>query len=186
MVNGDTLTNASVASLVAEHDSYQALATLAVVPNTEPDKYDGLAVDDGGNITGRVLRGSGQPSFHFIGLQVMEAAVLDPSRRTARTRQSPRCIRRSSNSGLGAVRAWRCTAEFLDIGTAADYLQSSLVIAEREGITVDIGTNCRVDPTARLQRTICGTTLLSNPARCCTRPSLPTGSACLQGHHGMV
>ena len=33
-----------------------ALVTLAVVPNAAPDKYDGLAVDDEGRVTGRVLR----------------------------------------------------------------------------------------------------------------------------------
>ena len=72
IVNGDVLTNLDIAALVADHDGSGALATLAVVPNTEPDKYDGLAVDAAGNVTGRIMRGTGQPSFHFIGPQVVE------------------------------------------------------------------------------------------------------------------
>jgi NDP-sugar pyrophosphorylase family protein len=154
VVNGDTLTNAPVAGLVAEHERHDAVATLAVVPNMEPDKYDGLAVDAGGNITGRVIRGSDQPSFHFIGLQVLQAAALDavppdtPYETVAALYPSLIAER------LGAVRAWRCEAEFLDIGTAADYLESSLRIGRREGVALDAGARCRIDPTARLERAI--------------------------------
>ena len=54
----------------------------------------------------------------------------------------------------GSVRAWQCDAEFLDIGTPADYLDSSLVIGEREGVAIDIGLNCRIAPSARLHRSI--------------------------------
>src|SRR6478752_6585944 len=37
VINGDTLTNADVGALVAEHRAHDALATLAVVANPEPD-----------------------------------------------------------------------------------------------------------------------------------------------------
>jgi len=154
VVNGDTLTNADIGTLVAEHQRYDALATLAVVPNAEPDKYDGLAVDAAGNVTGRVLRGTGQPSYHFIGLQVVEAATFD---------SVPADTPYESVSALypaliaerpGAIRAWRCAAEFLDIGTPADYLDSSLLVGGREGIGIDVGANCEVAPSARLHRSI--------------------------------
>ena len=52
------------------------------------------------------------------------------------------------------MRAWRCDAEFLDIGTPADYLESSLLVGAREGVALDVGANCAVAPTAHLHRSI--------------------------------
>jgi NDP-sugar pyrophosphorylase family protein len=154
IVNGDTLTDVDIASLIAAHQQTHALATLAVVPNTEPDKYDGLAVDAEGRVTGRVLRGSGQPSFHFIGAQVVTARAFasvpadTPYESVAAL--YPDLIARQP----GSIRAWRSNAEFLDIGTPADYLESSLVIGTREGLAMDIGARSEVAPTARLHRSI--------------------------------
>ena len=154
VVNGDTLTDADVATLVDEHAAHEALATLAVVPNTEPDKYDGLAVDAHGNITGRVMRGTGEPSFHFIGLQVIEATALDPIPADVAYETVAQLYPALIAQRPGSVRAWRCDAEFLDIGTPADYLSSSLLVGEREGVAIDAGRNCRIAPTAHLNRSI--------------------------------
>jgi mannose-1-phosphate guanylyltransferase len=154
VVNGDTLTDVDVPSLVDAHQRTNALATLAVVPNTEPDKYDGLAVDAEGRVTGRVLRGSGQSSYHFIGAQVVTARAFEsvpadtPFESVAAL--YPDLIARQP----GSVRAWSSNAEFLDIGTPADYLESSLVIGAREGRQIDIGTRSQVAPSARLDRSI--------------------------------
>jgi NDP-sugar pyrophosphorylase family protein len=154
IVNGDTLTDVNLRSLIAEHQRTRALVTLAVVPNTAPDKYGGLAVDADGRVTGVVKRGSGQPSSHFIGVQVADAIAFasvpidTPYESIAAL--YPALIERHP----GSVRAWECDAEFLDIGTPADYLESSLVIGEREGVTIDIGARCRIAPTARLHRSI--------------------------------
>jgi len=154
VVNGDTLTDADVGALVAAHRHHDALATLAVVPNTEPDKYDGLAVDGSGRITGRVLRGSGQPSYHFIGLQVVEASAFDSVPPDTPYESVAALYPALIAQRPGAVRAWRCAAEFLDIGTPADYLHSALLIGAREGISSDVGSRCRIAPTAQLLRSI--------------------------------
>jgi NDP-sugar pyrophosphorylase family protein len=154
VVNGDTLTDADIGTLVAEHREHDALATLAVVPNTEPDKYDGLAVDAAGNVTGRVLRGTGQPSYHFIGLQVVEASAFDSVPPDTPYESVAALYPALLAQRPGAVRAWRCDAEFLDIGTPADYLDSSLLIGAREGLALDVGARCQIAPTARLNRSI--------------------------------
>jgi mannose-1-phosphate guanylyltransferase len=86
IVNGDTLTNVDVAALVTDHTRSGALVTMAVIPNTDPDKYSGLAVDATGAFTGVVSRGSRQSSYHFVGVQVAEAeafATLPDNRRDA-------------------------------------------------------------------------------------------------------
>lgn len=154
VVNGDTLTDADVGALVAAHRDHDALATLAVVPNSEPDKYDGLAVDGAGCITGRVLRGSGQPSYHFIGLQIVEASAFDSVPPDTPYESVAALYPALIAQRPGAVRAWRCDAEFLDIGTPADYLDSALLIGAREGVSRDVGARCRIAPTAQLHRSI--------------------------------
>ena len=154
IINGDTLTNVDLRALIAEHQRTGALVTLAVVPNTAPAKYGGLAVDADGRVTGTVRRGAGQPSSHFIGAQVVNASAFDsvPADTPYESIATlyPDLIARQP----GSVRAWQCDAEFLDIGTPADYLDSSLVIGEREGVAIDIGGNCDIAPSARLHRSI--------------------------------
>jgi mannose-1-phosphate guanylyltransferase len=154
IVNGDTLTTVDLAGLVAEHRRTGALATLAVVPNTEPEKYGGLAVDAAGRVTGLVPRGSRQPSAHFIGAQVAEAAAFESVPVDTPYESVGALYLDLIASRPGSVRAWRCDAEFLDIGTPADYLESSLVIGEREGVAIDVGANCHVAPTVRASRSI--------------------------------
>ena len=154
VVNGDTLTNADITALIADHRSHDTLATLAVVANAEPDKYDGLAVDAAGNVTGRVLRGTGQPSYHFIGMQVVEASAFDSVPADTPYESVAALYPALIAHRPGSVRAWRCDAEFLDIGTPADYLESSLLIGAREGVAVDVGARCEIAATARLDRSI--------------------------------
>ena len=155
VVNGDTLTDLVLHGLVEQHARSGARVTMAVVPNTEPDKYSGLAVDDDGSVTGVVRRGSSQPSHHFFGVQVVDAdvfaAVPDgvPYETVATLYPSLIAERR------GAVRAFHATAaEYLDIGTPSDYLNTSLLVAAREGHDASAGAIARIDATARVERSI--------------------------------
>src|ERR687895_439127 len=80
IVNGDTITDLDIRPVLADHERSGALVTMAVVPNTEPDKYSGLAVGDDDSVTGVVRRGSSVPSHHFFGVQIVEARALDSVR----------------------------------------------------------------------------------------------------------
>jgi NDP-sugar pyrophosphorylase family protein len=53
----------------------------------------------------------------------------------------------------GSVRAFRCAAEYLDIGTPADYLRSSLLVASRERGSL-MGQRCRIAGSARVEQSI--------------------------------
>jgi NDP-sugar pyrophosphorylase family protein len=153
IVNGDTLTDLDLDTIVAEHERSGALVTMAVVPNREPAKYSGLAVAGDGAVTGVVPRGSTDPSFHFFGVQVVEAAAFASvpdgvPYETVKTLY-PALI----DARPGAVRAVEAAASYLDIGTPADYLDSSLVIAERERGN-RMGARTRVAPDARVERSV--------------------------------
>ena len=54
----------------------------------------------------------------------------------------------------GSLRVMRTTAEFFDIGTPRDYLETARTIANREGRSLDRGRNCQVAGDARIDSTI--------------------------------
>jgi mannose-1-phosphate guanylyltransferase len=153
IVNGDTLTDLDPQAVVAAHRSTGALITMAVVPNVEPDKYNGVLVDEDGVVTGFCPRGSAQPSYHFFGVQAIESraiAHLSPDVPS----ESVKAVYPALIAGQpGSIRAYRCTAEYLDIGTPADYLATSLVIASRDGGSLT-GRAVTIDPAARVDRSI--------------------------------
>ena len=152
IVNGDTLTDVDLAALVADHHSSGALVTMAVIPNTEPGKYGGVAADAEGRFTGFVPRGSPEPSFHFIGVQ---AAV--PGAFAAVPAGTPYEVgalyTALATAQPGSIRLFRTEADFLDIGTPADYLNTALILADRDGLPC-AGVNSRVDFSARVERSV--------------------------------
>ena len=153
IVNGDTLTDLDLRPMIAQHGQSGALVTMAVVPNAEPEKYSGLAVNADGQVTGVVTRGAREPSHHFFGVQVVESRIFD---------QVPENVPYETVAALypaligtqpGAVRAFHASADYLDIGTPADYLSTSLRVAAREGATT-VSPTARIDPTARVEQSI--------------------------------
>lgn len=141
IVNGDTLTDLDPSTLVTEHNASSALVTMAVIPNREPHRYSGLRVAGDGSVLGVVPRGSSEPSFHFIGMQMAHAdAFADVARGQAANSVGDiydQLIARQP----GSVRAFKCDATFLDIGSVEDYwLTSHLLNAERTAPVVPSGT----------------------------------------------
>ena len=151
ILNGDTLTDVSLPALLDDHRRSGALVTMAVVPNTEPEKYSGVGVGPDGAFTGWVSRGSREPSYHFIGVQVAEPAAFASV--PADTPSEVRTLYPALVAARpGAVRAFRTQASFMDIGTPSDYLETSLLLAAREGI--DTSAGAEISPTARIERSI--------------------------------
>jgi NDP-sugar pyrophosphorylase family protein len=133
IANGDTLTDVDVASVVDDHRKTGALVTMALVPNTEPEKYGGVLLDAEGAVTGFTRKGSPEPSFHFIGLQVTEREVFAGLDDNTPYESVGRLYPDLMHARPGSVRGYACDAEFLDIGTPADYLATFARIAAREG-----------------------------------------------------
>jgi NDP-sugar pyrophosphorylase family protein len=151
IVNGDTLTDVNVEGLVADHRQSGALITMAVVRQSEPDKYSGLNVDGHGAVLGFARRGSAENRYHFVGVQVAEAGAFAPV--PANTPFNTAELYTSLiASRPGSVRVFETTAEFFDIGTPADYLDTSLRIGEREGH--DRHVAARIDPSSRIERSV--------------------------------
>src|SRR5215203_2128748 len=85
IVNGDTLTDVDLPALIAAHKASDALVTMALVPNDQPQKYGGAVLDAESRVTGFVRAGtrlraapSGEAAlYHFIGVQVAESAAFE-------------------------------------------------------------------------------------------------------------
>jgi mannose-1-phosphate guanylyltransferase len=162
IVNGDTLTNVDVGRLVDAHRRSGALITMAVIPNTEPAKYGGVVADDRGGVTGFTKAGSPEPSFHFIGVQVVEGAAFGslPDNMPAESVKDlyPTLIA----ARPGSIRAFITDAEFFDIGTPRDYFDTCMRFRTKEpkepsGSRLDdciVWDDVHIDPRARLRRCI--------------------------------
>jgi NDP-sugar pyrophosphorylase family protein len=154
IVNGDTLADVDIPALVASHRASGALVTMAAAENLNPDKYGGIISRGDGTVAAFARRGSGQPSYHFVGVQVAEAAAFEPltpgTPHESVAAVYPALIREQP----GSVRAHVCATEFLDIGTPDDYLRTSLLLMRREDSGVVHGPGSCVDPTARIEDSI--------------------------------
>jgi NDP-sugar pyrophosphorylase family protein len=151
VINGDTLTDVPVAAVTEAHERSGALVTMALIPNPRPEYYGGVLVRDG-FVCGFTNAG---PNFHFIGVQVVEAAVFAgvPDDRPSNSIGSlyPSLIKARSN----AIGAFECQASFDDIGTPTDYLETSLRVASEEGRDEALhGADCSIHPTARVSRSV--------------------------------
>jgi mannose-1-phosphate guanylyltransferase len=155
IVNGDTVHTLSLGAMAATHEARAAQVTMALVPNRWPDRYGGVVVRNG-SITGFLPPDAGSSSYHFIGIQLAESAVFAglPDGEPAETVSG---IYRPLIAGASArIAAFLCDVGFRDVGTPADYLATALALSREEGHgdVIPCGIGTRVDPTARLLRTV--------------------------------
>jgi len=166
IVNGDTLTNVDVGRVVDAHHRSGALVTMAVIPNTEPTKYGGVVADNRGTVTGFTRAGSTEPSFHFIGVQVVEAAAFVSLPDNVQAESVKDVYPTLIAARPGNIRAFITDAEFFDIGTPRDYFDTCMRFRSKEPDESRIPnpgsrlTDCivwedvHIDPQARLRRCI--------------------------------
>jgi len=156
IVNGDTLSSFDLAALTDAHCSSGALATLALVPNQDPEQYGGVRLDAGSSVTGFVPRGrAAEGSFHFVGVQAVQADAFQ---------SLPAGQAMNSIGGLyddliaarpGSVRGIVREAAFWDVGTVTDYWRTSFALMSRSQPEHEWrGRNVHVDESARIARSI--------------------------------
>jgi len=151
IVNGDTLADVDLDALAAQHLDTNAVVTMAVV-NADP-RYNAIAADEAGIVKGFTKAGT-LGTYHFIGVQAANASAFAGVSPDARSETVhgiyPALIARRPDS----LRVMRTTAEFFDIGTPQDYLDTARTIARREGRPLDRGHDSRVADDARIDSTI--------------------------------
>jgi mannose-1-phosphate guanylyltransferase len=180
IVNGDTLTDCDLAALTRRHAQTGARVTMSVVPG-DVGRYGGVLTDADGVVTGfavgnRRTQGApaassaapggaadapgGQPSgapvagWHFIGVQAVDADAFAGVSDEAPSETVGRIYPELMVRHRGSVSTFLSEAEFLDIGTARDYLATVAIVAAREGRTFDRGADCDIHPDAALVDTV--------------------------------
>src|SRR5688572_15440700 len=151
IVNGDTLTDLALAPLIEAHRSSDARATLAVVRNVRPDHYNGIRANPDHTVTEFVAKGHTDPTWHFVGVQVVESDVFDRVRIGEPAETVSGLYRDMVRESPGSVKVWPVDAPFLDVGTPADYISAVLSLA---GTDVVIEGDAVVDPSATLHRCV--------------------------------
>jgi NDP-sugar pyrophosphorylase family protein len=129
VVNGDTLAQVDLPALTEAHVQSGALVTLAVAPNRDPQKYRGVAVDENGAVTGFVEKGDARPSWHFVGVQVVDRRALDGVSVSTPSETTRALYPALLAAAPGSIRAVAASGPFFDIGTPADYLATCRTFA---------------------------------------------------------
>lgn len=153
IINGDTLTDCNLRAVADHHRGTRARATMAVVPG-DVDRYGGVLIDTSGWVRGFGRSTSDTRALHFIGVQAVEADVFAslPDNEPAETVRGvyPGLIRARGD----VIAAFESNAEFLDVGTARDYLTTVATVATRERRPLDVGRDCHIAADAHIERTV--------------------------------
>ena len=155
IANGDTLCDVALAPMVAAHRRSGAQATMALVPNPKPAFYNGVRLDADDRVLEFVPAGpAAAGTFHFIGIQIVNRATIAALADGEPAETVKGLYRELVRKSPGAVRGWRLSQPFVDIGTPEDYLRASLTMAGSEtgSSTVDRGST--VDRRAMLTRSV--------------------------------
>jgi NDP-sugar pyrophosphorylase family protein len=147
VVNGDTVTDPDLASLVRQHRSSDALATLAVIPHPHAHRYGGVHADAEDRYRGPAGRGEG---WHFVGVQVIRRAAFDELADGVPAATIGGVYEHLAKARPGSVRICRTAASFLDVGTPETYLEASLSL----GRDVSMGERCQVAASSQLSRSV--------------------------------
>ena len=153
IVNGDTLVDLDLQELLQGHETSGAEVTMAVTDNPDPARYGGVQADE----TGRVTRFTppGQPSLHFVGVQVAESRVFEPLSDGSPASTVGELYEAVLMDPARTIGTHYTTGRFRDVGTPSDYLETSLAVAAAEGSPERlVSERSRVHPTATLCRTI--------------------------------
>jgi NDP-sugar pyrophosphorylase family protein len=153
IINGDTLTDCDLQAVIRRHDAGRARVTMAVVEG-DVQRYGGVIVDAADRVSGFGKPGPDARALHFIGVQAANADVFahvpdDEPSETVKTLY-PRLLRENPD----AISVYRSGAEFLDVGTAADYLATVRTIAARENRPFDVGAHCHIAPDASIVNSV--------------------------------
>lgn len=153
IINGDTLTDCDLQAVARTHLARRAGVTMAVVDG-DVERYGGVIVDDDGRV-----RGFGKPTGsaraeHFIGVQVANADVFQALSDGVRSETVKTLYPQLIASNPEAITTFHSNAEFLDVGSARDYLETVATIAAREGRPFDVGHDCRIAPDASIVRSV--------------------------------
>jgi NDP-sugar pyrophosphorylase family protein len=127
VVNAEPVCEVALEPLIATHRRTGADVTLAVVPNPSPDTFNGLVADAEGRVEGRRMRGDAAGTWHFVGVQVVNASVFStlPDNEPAETIGGVY----ETRFDTGRIRVLPVTTRPYHVGTVREYLETAVALA---------------------------------------------------------
>ena len=153
VINGDTLTDCDLQAVATQHLETRARVTMAVVDG-DVDRYGGVLVDGEGRVGGFGKPREGLHALHFIGVQAVDGDVFAPLADDTPSETVKMWYPQLLATDSDAIRVHYSSAEFLDVGTARDYLTTVATIAARERRPFDVGSDCDIAPSAHVSGSV--------------------------------
>jgi NDP-sugar pyrophosphorylase family protein len=157
IVNGDTLAEVDLHALASAHAASGALVTLALAPNRDPMRYGGVRLDADSRVAGFVPRGGGAAdAWHFTGIQIAQAEAFAGVAAGRPVASIGGVYDDLLAARPGAIHGVAADWPFWDIGTVADYWQTSRALMDAAPVGLDPwrGRRVRVGDGARVDRSI--------------------------------
>ncbi len=126
IANAEPICDFPISQLLSAHADHGADITLAVVPNTAPDAFNGLRVDADGVVREIVPKGRSAGTWHFIGVQVARSEVFSELPDNERAETIAGIYRDFIASGRRRIRVHPVDATPLHIGTPREYLHAAI------------------------------------------------------------
>lgn len=120
IANGDTLCDVAVQPVLDAHQRTHADVTMVVIKNPAPDRYNGVVANADNVVTGFIPKGHAAPSWHFVGIQVVNKSVFAPLPDNTPI-ETVSGVYRDMIGALPRVRIFPVDATFHDVGTPEDY-----------------------------------------------------------------
>lgn len=124
IVNGDTLCDSALQPVIDAHRLTNADVTMVVIENPAPDRYNGVVANTDNVVTGFIQKGHSTPSWHFVGIQVVNKSVFAPLPDNTPI-ETVSGVYREMIGTLPRVRIFplvgQDAAAFHDVGTPDDY-----------------------------------------------------------------
>jgi NDP-sugar pyrophosphorylase family protein len=114
-----------------------------------------VRLDHEQRVTGFAPRGSADGTYHFIGVQMVQAGVFSKLPAGQPAQSIGGVYDALIAARPGSVRGFVTDSSFWDVGTVADYWTTSWAFMDDDVLpAAAIGRNAQVDPGARISRSI--------------------------------
>ncbi len=163
VMNGKILTEIDLQAAFQTHRENSAIATLVLRHNRTLERFSIVETKGHDRVTHfagfpppwgeGVQPSANNPPLMFTGVQILEPTILEfiPKGKFSHT---------TTSAYPQAIRAGRCLAAhvsdapWFELSTLDRYLRASLTFLEKTGRSFIMGKNCRIHPTARVERSV--------------------------------
>lgn len=157
VINGKIVTDLDLDAAIETHRQRRALATLVLRKNITREHFREVILNSEGNLTGfgsfPVANETSDPPLMFTGIHLMEPGIFDYIPRGVFSDSVRDVYPRAIASGE-TITGHIGSGSWYELSTLERYLSISLEFLQREGKDWVADDGCRIDPTAKVSRSV--------------------------------